>query len=113
MSTAEQTLTRSSGFTLLEILVVMVIAVLMLTLIPPLFSSAVSGTKLKGSARDFVVVTSVDVEDFDSSKRWPAALCFGGAIGLALAGLPFSLNRLPCFVSRTSSCWQNYTKTRP
>jgi len=43
------------GFTLLEILVVMVIASLILTLIPPLFSGAVSGTKLKGSARDLVV----------------------------------------------------------
>ena len=45
----------ASGFTLLEILVVMVIAGLMIALIPPLFSGAVSGTKLKGSARDLAV----------------------------------------------------------
>ena len=43
----------SSGFTLLEIMVVMVIAGLMVALVPPLFSGAVSGTRLKASARDF------------------------------------------------------------
>ena len=46
----------SSGFTLMEILVVMVIAGLMIALVPPLFSSAVSGTKLKGSVRDLAVI---------------------------------------------------------
>jgi len=46
----------TSGFTLLEIMVVMVIAALMIALVPPLFSSAVSGTKLKGSARDLAIV---------------------------------------------------------
>ena len=45
----------ASGFTLLEILVVMVIAGLMIALIPPLFSSALPGTQLKGSVRDFAV----------------------------------------------------------
>ena len=45
----------NSGFTLLEILVVMIIATLMVALVPPLFSGAVSGTKLKGSARDLAV----------------------------------------------------------
>jgi general secretion pathway protein H len=43
------------GFTLLEMMVVLVIAGLMLALVPPLFSSAVSGTKLKGSARDLAI----------------------------------------------------------
>ena len=46
---------NTNGFTLLEILVVMVIIGLMMALIPPLFSGAVSGTKLKGSARDLAV----------------------------------------------------------
>jgi general secretion pathway protein H len=46
----------ASGFTLLEIMVVMVIAGLMIALVPPLFSGAVSGTKLKGSARDLAIV---------------------------------------------------------
>jgi len=44
------------GFTLLEIMVVMVIAGLMIALVPPMFSGAVSGTKLKGSARDLAIV---------------------------------------------------------
>jgi general secretion pathway protein H len=44
------------GFTLLEMMVVLVIAGLMLALVPPLFSGAVSGTKLKGSARDLAMV---------------------------------------------------------
>lgn len=45
----------TSGFTLLEMMVVLVIAGLMLALVPPLFSGAVSGTKLKGSARDLAI----------------------------------------------------------
>ena len=44
------------GFTLLELMVVMVIAGLMITLVPPLFSTAVPGTRLKGSARDLAIV---------------------------------------------------------
>lgn len=44
------------GFTLLEILVVLVIAGLMLTLVPPLFGGAVSGVRLKGAARELTVV---------------------------------------------------------
>jgi len=51
-----QSFKTASGFTLLEIMVVMVIAGLMIALVPPLFSSAVSGTKLKGSARDLAIV---------------------------------------------------------
>lgn len=43
------------GFTLLEILVVLVIATFMFTLIPPLFSGALPGVKLKGAARDLAV----------------------------------------------------------
>ena len=44
------------GFTLLEILVVLVIATFLFTLIPPLFSGALPGVRLKGTARDLVVV---------------------------------------------------------
>jgi general secretion pathway protein H len=51
-----QKIKTASGFTLLEIMVVMVIAGLMIALVPPLFSGAVSGTKLKGSARDLAIV---------------------------------------------------------
>ena len=45
----------SRGFTLIEILVVLVIASLMISLVPPLFSGAVSSTQLKGSARDLAI----------------------------------------------------------
>lgn len=40
------------GFTLLELLVVLLIVGLLTALIPALFSGAVPGTKLKGAARD-------------------------------------------------------------
>jgi general secretion pathway protein H len=43
------------GFTLLELLVVMVIIGLVFSLVPPLFSSAVPGARLKGAARDLAV----------------------------------------------------------
>ena len=56
MNADRRNLKTASGFTLLEIMVVMVIAGLMIALVPPLFSSAVSGTKLKGSARDLAIV---------------------------------------------------------
>ena len=56
MNAGRQSCKTASGFTLLEIMVVMVIAGLMIALVPPLFSSAVSGTKLKGSARDLAIV---------------------------------------------------------
>ena len=46
----------TGGFTLLEMLVVLVIVGLMLALVPPLFSGAVTGTKLKSAARDLAVV---------------------------------------------------------
>ena len=44
------------GFTLLEILVVLIIATLLFTLVPPLFSGALPGVRLKGAARDLAVV---------------------------------------------------------
>ena len=56
MNAVRQGFKSTRGFTLLEILVVMVIAGLMIALVPPLFSGAVSGTKLKASARDLAVV---------------------------------------------------------
>ena len=56
MNALHQGFKSTRGFTLLEILVVMVIAGLMIALVPPLFSGAVSGTKLKASARDLAVV---------------------------------------------------------
>jgi general secretion pathway protein H len=46
---------RQDGFTLLELLVVMLIASLMVTLVPPLFSAAVPGARLKGAAHDLTV----------------------------------------------------------
>lgn len=55
MNATPDSSTRSRGFTLLEMLVVLIIAGLMVALVPPLFSGAVSGTKVKGSARDLVI----------------------------------------------------------
>lgn len=55
MNAVHQDFKSARGFTLLEILVVMVIAGLMIALVPPLFSAAVTGTKLKSSARDLAV----------------------------------------------------------
>ena len=43
------------GFTLLELLMVMLIASMAISLVPPLFSGAVPGARLKGAARDLVV----------------------------------------------------------
>jgi len=43
------------GFTLLELLVVLIIVSLLVTLVPPLFSGAVPGAKLKAAARDLAV----------------------------------------------------------
>jgi general secretion pathway protein H len=43
------------GFTLLELMVVLVIAGLMLALVPPLFSGAVSGVNARGAARDLAI----------------------------------------------------------
>lgn len=45
-----------------------------------------------GSTADFSVVTENAHEELDSTKRWPAALCFGGAIALALCGFPLALS---------------------
>lgn len=42
---------HSSGFTLLELMVVLAIAALVLTITPPLFTAAVPGVELKASAR--------------------------------------------------------------
>lgn len=55
MNAVRQGFKSARGFTLLEIMVVMIIAGLMVALVPPLFSGAVSGTRLKGSARDLAV----------------------------------------------------------
>ena len=55
MNTAAGNIHRKRGFTLLEILVVMVIASMMVALVPPLFSGAVTGAKIKGAARDLAV----------------------------------------------------------
>ncbi len=55
MNVERQDYTSSRGFTLIEILVVLVIASLMVSLVPPLFSGAVSSTQLKGSARDLAI----------------------------------------------------------
>ena len=55
MNTKHPAISPSSGFTLLEIMVVMIIAGLMIALVPPLFSGAVSGTQLKSSARDLAI----------------------------------------------------------
>ena len=43
---------RSGGFTLVELLVVLVIAALLISVIPPLFSAAIPGVQLKGAARE-------------------------------------------------------------
>ena len=56
MNTRRHDFKTARGFTLLEIMVVMLIAGLMIALVPPLFSGAVSGTRLKGSARDLAIV---------------------------------------------------------
>jgi len=46
-----RTCSRSSGFTLLELLVVLVIATLLLAITPPLITAAIPGVELKASAR--------------------------------------------------------------
>jgi general secretion pathway protein H len=43
-----------AGFTLLELLVVMVILSLLLTTVPPLLSKAIPGAELRGAARELV-----------------------------------------------------------
>ncbi|MCA8956546.1 MAG: SLC13 family permease [Planctomycetes bacterium] len=45
-----------------------------------------------GDSPDFHVVTMIDREDLDESRRWPAALCFLLALGLGLAGFPLALS---------------------
>lgn len=47
--------TRRRGFTLLELLVVLLIVSLLVALVPPLFSGAVPGAKLKAAVRDLAV----------------------------------------------------------
>ncbi|MBT7410661.1 MAG: prepilin-type N-terminal cleavage/methylation domain-containing protein [Methylococcales bacterium] len=42
---------KQSGFSLIELLVVLVIAAMLLTTVPPMFSSGVSSSELKGTAR--------------------------------------------------------------
>jgi len=46
---------HTRGFTLLELLVVLLIVSLLVTLVPPLFSGAVPGARLKAAARDLAV----------------------------------------------------------
>jgi general secretion pathway protein H len=46
---------RKRGFTLLELLVVLLIVSLLVALVPPLFSGAVPGAKLKAAVRDLAV----------------------------------------------------------
>jgi len=46
---------RKRGFTLLELLVVLLIVSLLVALVPPLFSGAVPGAKLKAATRDLAV----------------------------------------------------------
>lgn len=43
-----------------------------------------------GASDDFNVVSEIHHDDVDESRRWPAALCFGGAIALAIGGIPLS-----------------------
>jgi general secretion pathway protein H len=45
----------SRGFTLLELMVVCVIVALLVALVPPLYSGAVPGARLKAAARDLAV----------------------------------------------------------
>jgi general secretion pathway protein H len=47
--------TGRRGFTLLELLVVLLIVSLLVALVPPLFSGAVPGAKLKAAVRDLAV----------------------------------------------------------
>ena len=46
---------RKRGFTLLELLVVLLVVSLLIALVPPLFSGAVPGAKLKAAVRDLAV----------------------------------------------------------
>lgn len=46
---------RKRGFTLLELLVVLLIVSLLVGLVPPLFSGAVPGARLKAAVRDLAV----------------------------------------------------------
>ena len=46
---------RVAGFTLLELLVVLAIAGLLVALVPPVISAAVSGARLKVATRDFAM----------------------------------------------------------
>lgn len=43
---------RQRGFTLLELLAVLVLVMLVMTLVPPLLSGAIPGARLKGAAHD-------------------------------------------------------------
>ena len=52
MNIRRNTFGNNNGFTLLELLVVLLIISLVVGLIPPLFSAALPGTRLKGAARD-------------------------------------------------------------
>lgn len=55
MNVMRRTVSDSNGFTLLELLIVLLITSLVVGLIPPLFSAALPGTRLKGAARDLAI----------------------------------------------------------
>jgi di/tricarboxylate transporter len=43
-----------------------------------------------GASDDFTVVTEIQYDEVDERRRWPAGLCFAGAIALAIAGVPLA-----------------------
>lgn len=71
---------KTRGFTLLELLVVLVIAGMLMALVPPVVSAVVPGTRAKVAARDLAATlryarnlavirsTTIDVQ-FDTSKQ--------------------------------------------
>lgn len=58
MKRLERQPVRQAGFTLLELLVVLAIAGLTLTVVPPLFSNAMPTLTMRGEARDIALVLS-------------------------------------------------------
>ncbi|HDK38102.1 MAG TPA: type II secretion system protein GspH [Thiolapillus brandeum] len=52
ISPAGNDLSRITGFTLLELLVVMALAAILMTLVPPMISSSLPGVQLKSAARE-------------------------------------------------------------
>lgn len=58
MKRVERQPVRQAGFTLLELLVVLAIAGLTLTVVPPLFSNAMPTLTMRGEAQDIALVLS-------------------------------------------------------